>query len=154
MKLQSGSHRHQEPRETQRAAGAVRQTNSGFQIFLPALLPHLLSQELQRYDPLDVRLQPCVRDDLAGPAPYWLPDNLLFPARSTKYLLRGYQKRCAPNRGNSLRALANRENCDAWRVQSVPRRNGPPRRDHVQSRPEVLPKTAPGLMSSYPLAPL
>src|SRR5215470_17763962 len=105
MMSQFWSDQHPEPRETQLGAGVVRQTNSGFQIFLPALLPHLLSQELQRYDPLDVRLQPCVRDDLAGPAPYWLPDNLLFPARSTKYLLRGYPKRCAPNRGNSLRAL-------------------------------------------------
>src|SRR6516225_4657680 len=133
MKPQFASLRHPKSRETLRAAGAVRQTNSGFQIFLPALLPHLLSQELQRYDPLDVRLQPCVRDDLAGPAPYWLPDNLLFPARSTKYLLRGYPKRCAPNHGNFLRALAKAQNCDAWRVQSVPRRNGPLWRDHAQS---------------------
>src|SRR5215469_4512453 len=120
MKPQFGSPRHQQPRETHREAGAVRQTNSGFQIFLPALLPHLLSQELQRYDPLVVRLQPCVRDELAGPGPYRLSDNLLFPVRSTKYLLRGYPERFAPNRGNSLRALAKVQNCDAWRVQSVP----------------------------------
>jgi hypothetical protein len=81
-------------------------------------------QELQRYDPLDVRLQPCVRDELAGPAPYRLPDNLLFPARSTKYLLRVYPERCAPNRGNSLRALAKVQNCDVNLMQRLPKQTG------------------------------
>jgi hypothetical protein len=57
-------------------AGTVRQTNSGFQIFLPALLPRLLRQELQRCDPPDIMLQPFVRIEMAGPAPHRLPDSL------------------------------------------------------------------------------
>ena len=35
------------------------------QIFQPVLPPRLLPQELQRYDPLDVKLQPLARDNLA-----------------------------------------------------------------------------------------
>src|SRR5208283_813160 len=61
-------------------------TNCPAQIFLPVLPPPLLPQELQRYDPLDIMLQPFVPGALAGPAPYRLAEGLLFHARSTEYL--------------------------------------------------------------------
>src|SRR5215831_1179267 len=40
---------YQGPRETRHGAGAVRRTNSGFQIFQRALPPRLLPQEPRRY---------------------------------------------------------------------------------------------------------
>src|SRR5208282_5624845 len=68
-------------------------------------------QELQRYDPLDVKLQPCVQDETAGSAPHRLPDSLLFPARSTEYLQLCRRKRCVPNCGEWFLALANTQKC-------------------------------------------
>src|SRR6516162_10877759 len=49
-KPQFASPQHPKPRETHRAAGAVRHTNSGFQIFQRVLPLPLLPQELPRYD--------------------------------------------------------------------------------------------------------
>ena len=68
-------------------------------------------------------LLPFVRAELAGPAPYRLPECLLFPARSREYLPQRHRKRCVPNRGEWLLQLTNTQNCDALRVQSVPTRN-------------------------------
>jgi len=154
MNPQFGSRQHQWPPKTQHEVGAVRHSESGFQIFQRVLPPHLLPLVLRRYDQLDVKLQPFVRDDLGGQVPYRLPDSLLFPARSTKYLPRCRRKPCAPNRAKWLPSLKNTQNCDAWRVQSLPTRNGPLRQDHAQSRPDALPNLAPGLTRSYPSAPL
>jgi hypothetical protein len=67
MKLQFGFPQHRSPRETHRGAGAVRHSNCGAKIFQPLLAPHLLPQELQRYDPLDVMLQPLIPGSMARP---------------------------------------------------------------------------------------
>src|SRR5260370_33710831 len=75
-KPQFGSPQHPKPRETRRVAGEVRPSNSAAQIFQPALPPRLLPQELQRYDPLDVTLQPFVPGKRACPAPNRLPESL------------------------------------------------------------------------------
>ena len=61
---------HPKSREKLRTVGAVRHTTSAAQIFRQVLPPRLLPQELQRYDPLDVMLQPFVPGDWAGPAPH------------------------------------------------------------------------------------
>ena len=102
------------------------------QIFQPLLPPRLLPQELQRYDPLDVKLQPLVSGNMAGPAPHRLPESLLFRARSTEYLPLCHRKRCAPSRGEWLLELANTQNCDAWRVQSNPTPSDPLQQDYAQ----------------------
>src|ERR1700676_2390287 len=78
MKRQFGSRQHSNSRETLPEVGAVRHRNSAAQSFQPVLPPRLLPQELQRYDSLDVMLRPFVRDELAGPLPNRLPENLLF----------------------------------------------------------------------------
>ena len=46
------------------------------QIFQPLVPRLLLPQELQRYDPLGIKLQPFVPDEMAGPAPDRLPEGL------------------------------------------------------------------------------
>src|SRR5260370_26411220 len=99
-------------------------------------------------------LQPFAPDEMADPAPNRLPENFLFPARSTKYLQRCHPKRCAPNRGEWLLPLANAQNRDAWRVQSNPTPSGPLPQDYAQLPPDPLPKLAPRLMRAYPSAPL
>src|SRR5260370_1078737 len=154
MKPQFASPQHPKSRETHRGAGAVWHSNNAAQIFQPVLPPRLLPQELQRCDPLDVMLQPFVPDDMAGPAPNRLPESLLFPARSTECLPRCYRKRCAPNRGEWLLALANAQNCDAWRVQSNPTPSGPLQQDYAHLLRDPLPNLTPRLTRAYPSAPL
>ena len=66
-------------------------------------------QELQRYDPLDVMLQPFAQDELADPAPYRLPESLLFPARSTRYLPRCHDADRAGLPRASIEQLAKRQ---------------------------------------------
>src|ERR1700686_2383387 len=99
-------------------------------------------------------LQPFARDYLAGPAPYRLPEDLLFPARSTEYLPRCYLTRCAPNRDKSLLALARAQNCDAWRVLSYPTPSGPLRHDCARRSRDPPHNLAPWLTRTYPSAPL
>src|SRR5215469_5520865 len=96
-------------------------------------------------------LQPFVRDALAV---HWLAENLLVPARSTKCLRRRHRRRCAPNHAKGLLPLATAQNCDAWRVQSIPTPSGPPQQDYAHSCRASLPSVAPGLTHSYHSAPL
>src|SRR6202007_3231355 len=132
MKPQFGRRRHPKSRETHRGAGVVWTKNCVAQIFQPALPPRLLPQELQGHDPLDIMLQPAVRDDLPGPAPYRLPGSLLFPVRSREYLRRSYRKRCAPNRVESLLPLDKGANGDALTIQSNPMSSVPLPQDCAQ----------------------
>src|SRR6202040_1162738 len=94
------------------------------------------------------------RDDPVGLAPYRLPEDLLFPARSTEYLPRCYRKRRAPSRAKWFLSLANTQNCDAWRVRSIPTSIGLPQQGFAHSGRDPRPKPAPWLLSSYPSAPL
>src|SRR6516164_3795728 len=96
-------------------------------------------------------LQPFVRETLAV---HCLPENLLIPARSTKCLRRRHRKRCAPNHAKGLLALATAQNCDAWRVQSIPTPSGPLQQDYAHSCRASLPSVAPRLTHSYHSAPL
>src|SRR5215469_17922827 len=91
-------------------------------------------------------LQPFVRDALAV---HWLAENLLVPARSTKCLRRRHRKRCAPNHAKGLLPLATAQNCDAWRVESIPTPSGPLQQDYAHSGRASLPTLAPGLTHSY-----
>src|SRR6516162_313533 len=109
MKTEFESSRHPELLKTHRGANVTRRSKYAAQIFQPVLRPRLLPRELQGCDPLDAMLQPVVRDDLAGRAPNRFSGSLLFPVRSGEYLQRCYRKRCAPNRGESILPLANRQ---------------------------------------------
>src|SRR6516164_2520597 len=91
---------------------------------------------------------------MAGSAPHRLLDSLLFPARSTEYLQRCYLRRCAPNHAKGLLPLATGQNCDAWRVQSIPTPSGPLQQDYAHSCRASLPSVAPRLTHSYHSAPL
>src|SRR5262249_12771037 len=114
----------------------------------------LLPQEPQGYDPLDVMLEPFVPKTLAAPAPHPLPESLLFPARSTEYLLRCYRKRCGPNPGKWLLSLTQTQNCDALTVRLNPTRSEPLQQDYAHSPRESLPNRARWLIRSYHSAPL
>src|SRR3984957_18609964 len=153
MKPQFVSRRRPKPQETYREAGAFRTTRCDAQIFQPVLPPRLLPQELQRNDPQGTGLRPLVPGNMARLAPNLLPDSLLFPARSTEYLQRCHRKRCAPNRAKWLHSLANAQNCDAWRVQSIPTPSGPLQQDYAHIGRDPLPKRAPWLMRAYPSVP-
>src|SRR5271156_488284 len=76
------------------------------------------------------------------PAPHRLPDSLLFRARSTEYLPRCHQKRCAPNRGVWLLALASAQNCDALTLQSNPMPSVPLQQDYAHLTREPQPNLA------------
>src|SRR6516165_9074389 len=107
MKLQFGSRRRREPRETPRGADAERNAGFSLQIFRLVLPPPLLPQGLRRYGPLGAMLRPLALANLADSIPHRLPESLLFPARSTEDLRLCHRKRCAPNRGEWLLSLAN-----------------------------------------------
>src|ERR1700722_16150110 len=154
MKPQFVSRRRPRLQETYREAGAFRTTRCDAQIFQPVLPPRLLPQELPRHNPQGTGLRPLVPGNMARPAPNLLPDSLLFPARSTEYLQLCRRKRCAPNRAKWLRSLANAQNCDAWRVQSIPTPSGPLQQYHAQIGGEPQPNSARRLMRSYHLAAL
>src|SRR5260370_11059695 len=89
---------------------------------------------------------------MAGPAPH-LPDSLLFRARSTEYLPRCHQKRCAPNRGVWLLALASAQNCDALTVQLNPMPSVPLQQDYAHSGRDTLQNVVPRLIRAYHSAP-
>src|SRR5215468_1521854 len=133
MKPQFGSPRRQEPLETQHAAGAVRQTNSGFQIFRPVRPPPELPREIQRCDPPGARLQPLVPVKKACPILRRLPDSLLFRPRSTKYLPRCYRRRYAPNRGEPLLFAGKVQNSDGLTVQKDPMPSARLQQEYAQS---------------------
>src|SRR6516165_5228548 len=99
-------------------------------------------------------LRPFVPGKLACRALHRLPEDLLFPARSTKYLPWCHRKRCAPNLGEWFLGLENSKNCDAWRVQSNPTPSGQLQQDYPHSPRESLPNLARWLMRAYPSAPL
>src|SRR5580704_13953873 len=152
MKPQFGSPQNRQPRETHRGTAAVRRRNSVAQIFQPLFPPRLLPQELRRYDPQDVTLRLFVPGKLACPALHRLPEDLLFPPRSPKYLLRSHRTRCAPNLGEWLIQSRNTRGCNAWRVPLNPTPSVPPQLDYAQGKRETLPNLVPGLMRSYHLA--
>src|SRR4029077_443244 len=118
------------------------------------LPPPLLPQELQRYDPLDVKLRPLVPGNMAGSAPHRPLESLLVRARSTEYLPRCYRKRCAPNLGKWLPLPENAKNCGALTTESNPTQSGPLPPDYAQRKRESLRFRVPGLMRSYHSASL
>src|SRR6201987_5670224 len=99
-------------------------------------------------------LQPFLGDELVGSTQHRLPEDLLFPARSTKCLRRRHRKRSAPSRGKRFLALTDTKNCGAWRVQSIPTPSGPPQQDYAHRCRASLPTLAPGLTHSYHSVPL
>src|SRR5262245_15546079 len=80
--------------------------------------PLLMFQELRRCDVPDAVLQLSAPTYKAGAAPRRLPKNLSFPARSTGYRPRRYQRRCAPSREGSHLQPAKTQNFAALIVQS------------------------------------
>src|SRR5580704_5370267 len=120
MKPQFGSRPHPRSPERHPEAGAVQRTRSGPRISRRGLLPPLLHEELQGYDPRDTRLQLLMLAKMTPPASNRFPVSLLFRARSTEYLPRCHRKRCAPNRGEWILLIANTQNCDALTVQLIP----------------------------------
>src|SRR5260370_32672418 len=153
MKHQFGYHLHPWPSETRRGAGPIRSSTSALQIFRPVLLPPLLPQEPQKYDPQDARLQPLVPGTVAPSGSSRLPDCPLFRPRSTRCLQLCHPKRCAPNRGEPLLQAANAQNSDALTVQSNPTTSVALQQDYAQSGREPLQKLVPRLMRAYHSAP-
>src|SRR5262249_23659286 len=123
-------------------------------IFRLELLPPLLLQALQRYDPQDVRLQPLVPGIVAPSASSRLPDCPLFRSRLTKCLQLCHPKRCAPNPGEPLPQAANAQNADGLTVQLSLTPSVPLQLDYAQSRREPLQKLALRPMRAYHSAPL
>src|SRR6516162_2464075 len=117
------------------------------------LPPPLLPQELQRYDPLGVMLQPLVSGGMARPAKHQLPDNLLVPAQSTRYLARCHRKRCVPNRGKCLLLLATLQNCDGSKGHSLPTPSAQLQQAYARNSKNPLQNLAPPLARANPSAP-
>src|SRR5258706_2154411 len=86
-KPQFGSRQHQWPRETRRAAGAVRHSTTVLQIFRPVLRPPVWPQETRRHDPLGARLRPLMSRNRGRSTSIRLPASQLFRPRSTRGLL-------------------------------------------------------------------
>src|SRR4029077_6997004 len=143
-----------QPLETHRGAGAVRQTNNGFQIFRPVRRPPELPREIRRCDPLGARLQPLVPVKKACPILRRLHDSLRLRPRSTKYPPRCYRRRYAPNRGERLLFAGKVQNSDELIVQKDPMPSVPLQRDYAQSGLANRHAIVRGLKPAYYSAPL
>src|SRR5271165_1878185 len=98
MKPQFWSRRHEQPRETQRGACAVRHSTNAPHTFELLLLPPQLHRELRRYDLRRTELQTLAPEKMASQELSRVPYNLLSPVQCTKFLRPSHPKRCAPNR--------------------------------------------------------
>src|SRR6516165_8368667 len=115
--------------------------------------PRLSPRELRKYGARGARLQPLGRDNMAPPeSRRWRPSPLFRPL-STRDLLRGHRKRCAPSREESLLQPEKTQNFDALRVQSNPMPSAPLQQDYAQSGRASQRKVVLGPIRAYHSAP-